>query len=274
MNPLPVGNSGMPSIGGKPMLPLPSALPSGSTDAKKKAAPRPPRANDAAPLHRAYPALLLASTTLAGVFCYLYLTKPVIAPAATTTSLPLSATTMAPQPAAQAKPAATQTKPSPALLPASDRLPGDAKPATATARHESPAKATPAKLAIPTFEETNLRVQHVLSAESPGGDLSRLVVDVPVLYRTGNLAWTEAQIAESRALLNDLSNYQEKSRELRAEGNRLLAAWNRLIASSIPTPILRADSPALPENQGQSGQTPATPDIDTTRSIQIQPSGS
>lgn len=104
MNPLPVGNSGMPSIGGKPMLPLPSALPSGSTDAKKKAAPRPPRANDAAPLHRAYPALLLASTTLAGVFCYLYLTKPVIAPAATTTSLPLPATAQAPQPAAQANP--------------------------------------------------------------------------------------------------------------------------------------------------------------------------
>lgn len=261
----------MTSPGGKPLLPLPSALPLDKGAGKKENTPRPRRAEPPPPLHRAYPALLLASTALAGLFCYLYLTKPVIAPMAPTAEKPDPVASVPTPAAPRTQP---QTKPAPALLPAADHLPGDRKKPS-IADNNPPAKADPAKaVPIPTFEETNLRIQHVLSAESPGGDLSRLVVDVPVLYRTGNLAWTEAQVAESRELLRDLTTYQEKSRELRAEGNRLLAAWNRLLASSIPTPILRADSPALPENQSHGGQSAPAPDIDTTRSIQIKPSGS
>lgn len=261
----------MTSSGGKPLLPLPSALPLDKGAGKKENTPRSRCGEPDNPLHRAYPALLLASTALAGLFCYLYLTKPVIAPTAPTAEKPAPVASVPQAPAPRATPV---PKAVPALLPSSDRLPGDPKNPS-LANQSSPAKANPAKaIPIPTFEETNLRIQHVLSAESPGGDLSRLVVDVPVLYRTGNLAWTEAQIAESRELLRDLTTYQEKSRELRAEGNRLLAAWNRLLASSIPTPILRADSPALPENQSHGGQSAPVPDIDTTRSIQIKPSGS
>jgi hypothetical protein len=268
MNPLPVGNAGMPSTGGRPLLPLPSALPLGTGQAKRPATPRQTGGSDVPPFRRAYPALLIASTCLAGVFCYLYLTKPVIVQAAADTPPPPAAVSTPPARQTSDKPAPIRTQPATAMLPAADHLPGDSKAPAAGA------PAAPARLPIPALEETNLRVQHVLSAESPGGDLSRLVVDVPVLYRTGNLAWTETQVAESRQLLKDLTTYQEKSRDLRAEGNRLLAAWNRLIAASIPTPVLRADSPALPENQNQDGQSPASPGIDTTRSIKLHPSGS
>ena len=47
-----------------------------------------------------------------------------------------------------------------------------------------------------------------------------------------------------------------------------------LLALRLARPQVRADSPALPENQSHGGQSAPAPDIDTTRSIQIKPSGS
>lgn len=271
MKPLPVGNSSAIPAGGKPLLPLPTAFPVTESVPAKGNRPRQADTPGTRLQQRAYPFLLLASTGLAGVFCYLYLTKPVIATAAPTPApgpmvTVTKPTTDHPQSATAAKPGG--------LLPASDRLPGDTKPsASPLAGPIPPGKAAPGSHSIPAFEETNLRIQHVLNAESPGGGLSRLVLDVPVLYKTGNLAWTESQVAESRELLESLTVYQEKTRELREEGTRLLAAWQRLLGQSVPAPVLRADSPSLPANQN-SGTMPTTPpEIDTTRSIQLQSAG-
>ena len=68
-------------------------------------------------------------------------------------------------------------------------------------------------------------------------------------------------------------DYQEKSRQLRAEGVQLLDAWNHLISKSIPASELRADSPSLPENQVDAADAPRPAGLITTESIQIQTSG-
>jgi hypothetical protein len=150
------------------------------------------------------------------------------------------------------------------------RLPGDT-PAPPTAPRPSHAPARPGNPAAPAFEETNLSIQHVLTAQSPDGDLSRIILNVPVLYQTRNLAWTDREVAESRELLKRLTTYQENSSALRKEGSILLAAWNKLLERSIPTTILRADSPALPANQNGAGDIPQPDGLNTTESIQLQP---
>ena len=125
------------------------------------------------------------------------------------------------------------------LLPTNDSLPGESR---------SPASKTPATSGA-KFEETNIRVQHVLDAESPSGDISRIIVDIPVLYQSRNLRWSQQEATEARALLTRLTDHQEKTRILRDEGAQLLSAWNDLMDRSVPTAALRADSPSLPENQ-------------------------
>ena len=68
-------------------------------------------------------------------------------------------------------------------------------------------------------------------------------------------------------------DFQEKSRQLRAEGVELLDTWNHLIGKSIPASELRADSPSLPENQEDAADAARPAALITTESIQIQPSG-
>lgn len=218
--------------------------------------------------HRAYPWLLCASTLIAATFCLLYITKPVI----------LASQNNASKITFDEKPAVVSAKPSaashPNLLPKSDHLPGDqsastgnhpiaASPRTATAQTQ-PAKA---------FEETNLRIQHILTAEAPGGNVARIDIEVPVLYHSRNLRWTTAEVEEARALLVRLTDYQEKSRALRSEGVQLLDSWNHLVERSIPTGELRADSPTLPVNQQDAQDVPRPAGLNTTDSIQIQSSG-
>lgn len=209
----------------------------------------------------AYPWLLLVSTTMAAVFCFMYITKPMNALAPTLAVKPVANPTQSTDPTET-----TGSKP-PGLLPDSQRLPGDAgtplQPKPATPRASRPS---------PTFEETNLQIQHVLSAEAPGGDLSRIVINVPVLYQSRNLGWTASDVAESRKLLNQLSAYQEKVRALRDESTSLLAAWNRLVDSSVPDTVLRADSPSLTANQGTAESSSKPSGLDSAEAIQIQSS--
>lgn len=270
MKPLPAGNPDTTPAGGKPALQLPTAFPAPrSAPAAATSSWRKRLSGRSAPLP-VYPVLLTASTLLASLFCYLYLTKPVIVSAAPAIAPPAT------EAAAASPPAVSQPATTPAaLLPGDDHLPGDSRSASTAPDLPGirPDKPLPGARSIPAFEETNLRIQHILTAESPAGDLSRIVLDVPVLYQTGNLAWTDVQVAESRVLLEDLTNFQEQARELRDEGARLLVAWNRLLAQSIPAPILRADSPALPANQNPEYQPGSPPGIDTTRSIQLQTAG-
>ena len=150
------------------------------------------------------------------------------------------------------------------LIPDKDRLPGE-KSTGENARPASPAPAA--------FEQTNLRIQHILTAEAPGGHLAKIDIDVPVLYRSRNLRWTAAEVADARALLARLADYQEKSRTLRAEGAELLDSWNSLIERSIPASDLRADSPTLPTNQQDAADAPRPAGLNTTELIQIQPAG-
>lgn len=231
------------------------------------ALPSPPPRNEspsnfrrsASQSNRAYPFLLIASTLIASAFCFLYMTKPVVTVSAENQEpAPAPANTGKPALAAAEKPAPE----SPSLLPGNDRLPGD--PTTAAA---------PARKDLPAFEETNLSVQHVLTARTPEGDLSRIDLDVPVLYQSRHLRWTEDDVSRARDILSRLSHYQEKSLALRSEGSLLLAEWNQLMARSIPSAELRADSPSLPVNQ--RGSSPAiTPEsLDSSQTIQLKTPG-
>ncbi|MEI6655959.1 MAG: hypothetical protein WCP45_14445, partial [Verrucomicrobiota bacterium] len=221
---------------------------------------------------RAYPWLLLASTAVSAIFCFMYITKPVIS---LSQSLPLKPAAAPPQPfIAPGKSAVVAAPAAPSLLPNGRLLPGDNLAPNPTARPAQRANLHP-NLPLPSvasaFEETNLQIQHILTAETPNGDLSRIVLNVPVLYQTRNLGWTHDEVAEARELLKRLTTYQENSRSLREEGTMLLAAWNLLVERSLPTPGLRADSPSLPANQTDAHGTPKPAGLDTADSIQIQP---
>jgi hypothetical protein len=215
--------------------------------------------NRRASTSRAYPWLLFTSTSVAALFCLMYITKPVIQ----------TAHSGSPE-----NPMVSKNIPHDAksvLLTGQDRLP-DAKPAGKSSRGAGiSAGATPSSFTA--FEQTNLRVQHILTAETPGGHLAKIDLDVPVLYQSRNLRWTPAEVAEARGLLTRLTDYQEKSRLLRAEGAELLDSWNRLIEHSIPTGILRADSPTLPTNQQDAADAPRPAGLNTNELIQIQPAG-
>lgn len=254
MKPLPAQNSKIIRVTDSAMPSLPTVL---STPAASYSSSNRRAANGSA--QRVYPWLLFASTTLAGVFCLMYLTKPFIQASQSTS--PGFVT-----PALVSKAATPPAKSS--LMPDKDRLPGEMSTAAAAdsvGKHASSATAA--------FEQTNLRIQHILTAESPGGHLSKIDLDVPVLYQSRNLRWTPAEVAAARELLIRLSDYQEKSRTLRLEGAELLDAWNHLVEQSIPAAGLRADSPTLPTNQQDAADAPRPAGLDTTELIQIQPAG-
>lgn len=212
-----------------------------------------------------YPWLLFASTTIAAGFCLLYITKPVIvtspSPSPIYSSTPA---TIAATPIPTITPTTIAATPIPAtsLLPGQNRLPGE--PAAIEASPESHHSTS-------AFEQTNLRIQHLLTAEAPGGHLAKIDLEVPVLYRSRSLRWTPTEVAVARELLARLTNYQEKSQLLRAEGAELLDSWNHLIENSIPTNQLRADSPSLPSNQQDAVPSPRPAGLNTAELIKIQP---
>lgn len=215
--------------------------------------------------------MLTVSTAIAGLFCFLYITKPVtIAANAPSQSManPDKTSLIAPiTPGISSSPAK--------LMPSADRLPGETTSPTPLGKHipTNPHAALPALTSAGPFEETNLRIQHILTAEAPGGHLDRIDIDVPVLYHSRTLRWTEQEVAGARDLLVRLMDYQEKSLQLRSDGAALLDAWNHLIENSIPATELRADSPSLPANQHDASDAPRPAGLSTTESIQIQSSG-
>ena len=198
------------------------------------------RRTTACSVQRVYPWLLFTSTAIAATFCLAYVTKPVIL--ASPSAIPAGPGTKEVAASGKAQPAIVADN---NILPNSNRLPGDATRAAAESAEGKP----PASSQKSDFEETNIRVQHVLDAESPNGEVDRIIVDVPVLYRSRNLRWTQEEAAEARRLLGLLSTHQEKTRALRDEGTVLLDSWNQLMGNSVPSDSLRADSPSLPANQ-------------------------
>ncbi len=257
MNPLPALNSPVTRIpdNAMPHLPTSLAVPV-STYSKFN------RRATACTTQRAYPWLLAASTGLAAAFCLMYITKPVIQTARDGSGVVATATAV--------KELAKTNAPSrSAILPDQNRLPGEVATEAAS---DSAAFANLPQPATP-FEQTNIRVQHILTAEAPGGLLAKIDVDVPVLYQSRNLRWTAAEVADGRALLARLTDYQEKSRALRDEGAELLESWNLLVERSIPAGQLRADSPTLPTNQQDAADAPRPAGLDTAEAIQIQAAG-
>lgn len=210
------------------------------------------------PIQRLYPWLLFASTAVAATFCLAYITKPVIL------ATPYPTPQFLEQKGFAANNPSTPEK-SETMLPNGNSLPG-------TDGGGSGANVPTAPLAS-DFEETNIRIQHVLDAEFPSGDVSRIIVDVPVLYRSRSLRWTQDETAMARLLLERLAAYQDQVRSLRTEGTDLLDEWNSLMTGSIPGEALRADSPSLPANQ-QDGFLPGTAETsDTVDTIKLQNPG-
>ena len=113
-----------------------------------------------------------------------------------------------------------------------------------------------------------MRMQHILTATANDGSISRIDLEVPVLYRSRQLRWSPAEVARAEDLMIQLMEYQDRSRQLRAQGEKLLTDWNALIGQSIPASRLRADSPSIPANQ-KDGQAASGP-VDTTTSDAIE----
>lgn len=219
-----------------------------------------------------YPVLLCASTLVAGAFCLLYITKPVILAASNPTAIPPLAKNYPLISESQPSVSPTTPAPSSTLLPSPNRLPGESHSSSAEAQPADPQRLPlPPSLTKSDFEETNLRIQHILTAEAPGGNLARIDIEVPVLYQSRNLRWTAEEVSRARELLARLQDYQERSSLLRNEAAELLSAWNHLIERSIPSRDLRADSPTLPVNQQDAADAPRSGSFSTSESIKIQP---
>jgi hypothetical protein len=214
---------------------------------------------------RVYPWLLFLSTAIAALFCVMYITKPVIM---ASQNLPLAPPLVTPP--ATIRVNSGDPKTAVGLMPSKDRLPGET---TAGASRAATEKQDAPPQASSPFEQTNLRIQHILTAEAPGGHRAKIDIDVPVLYQSRNLRWTTTEVANARDLLIRLANYQERTRILRAEGAELLESWNQLVEKSIPATDLRADSPTLPTNQQDAADAPRPALLDTSESIKLQPAG-
>jgi hypothetical protein len=220
------------------------------------------------PVLLAYPWLLILSTSIAALFCLMYINKPIF-PASSGPLLIPSLTSIPSTPAKRKSGSKTNT--SAELMPNADRLPGEqATPAEGNGTTADSRRNLPEPPSSSAFEETNLRIQHILTAQTPTTPLARIDLDVPVLYQSRNLRWTSDDVADARKLVIRLIDYQEKSKLLRAEGNELLTAWNHLVSRSIPASDLRADSPSLPTNQENATDAPRPTDLISTESIQIQ----
>lgn len=201
---------------------------------------------------RIYPFLLFISTAVAAIFCFMYITKPFI---------------QASQ--ANGNPSFLKSLGLPNLTITKTNSPGASTASPSPHDAGVSSHSAPAPLA---FEKTNLRIQHILTAEAPGGYQSKIDIDVPVLYQSRNLRWTSEEITKARILLVQLANYQEKCQNLRTEGSEILKSWNQLIEQSTPIASLRADSPSLPSNQQDAVDAPRPVGLDTSDLIRIQPS--
>lgn len=231
-------------------------------------------------LDKAYPWLLGASSCLSAMLCWMYVTKPVV----TQSSEPSSGAALE-QPVANvadarltiAKVAGDQSAPPKTgvdLMPSDTSLPGEvasnvaatATPTTLT----NPQMIAPGKLAASHrgkagsdvglgWESTNLKVQHILSADAGNGDLEKIVINVPVLYETRTMRWATGDIAKARNVMARLMIYERNLTNMRREGQGIMKDWNDLLEGSVPAPALRADSPSLPYNHGQGAQSGGLP---------------
>lgn len=213
----------------------------------------------------AYHWLLITSLILTSIMCWLYVTKPVIVQNRASNDVQLD----------EALPSHTGNSQSgrvSTLVPSDDVLPGSKLPSSVERSISSDShlqKTSSGVLAEsghmadnPLFslgwESTNLKMQHMLSADAGGDEREEIVLDVPVLYETRTMRWSVADIAEARELMQRLIVYEGNLKNLRSDGQEILKEWNELIENTTPTDVLRGDSPSLPKNHGQ-GEQPDEP---------------
>lgn len=157
------------------------------------------------------------------------------------------------------------------LIPSENALPGvlSADRALAT---QSPKAIDPSQLAGSGdgsgWETTNSRVQHILSADTGNGELTKIVLNVPVLYQTRTMRWTPADIKKARGVLTRLMVYEGNLAKIKQEGKALLMDWNQILEKTVPAQALRADSPSLPYNHGEQLRNGGLPDSGSTIKVE------
>ena len=114
-----------------------------------------------------------------------------------------------------------------------------------------------------------MRVQHILTATSNDGHVSRIDLEVPVLYQSRQLRWSPSEVEEANELMLRLMDYQDRSRMLKSQGEQLLTDSNALIGKSIPASKLRADSPSIPDNQHAALSLTGSSDAGSNDAVEI-----
>ena len=217
-----------------------------------------------APSNKAYPVLLAISLCLSAVLCWMYVTKPVIVAASTDEAGVASDSSLDSTGAAAASTKGEKSvgkRAQSELVPSDSGLPGSRASGSKRVSSSASKPIDPLKLMASGngtgWETTNARVQHILRADSGNGELTNIVLNVPVLYQTRTMRWTPGDVANARLILTRLMVYEGNLSKVKLEGEALLVDWNRLLEKTVPSSALRADSPSIPYNrsQGTSGQT-------------------
>lgn len=228
--------------------------------------------------NKAYPVLLTISTCLSAVLCWLYVTKPVLItpegiPQGSDQVSDAERLTTAGGAAASSTNRVDGSKPQ--LIPSDDSLPGmnsESKKAPSSLQGVKSSKAVDPRLMVAGdgsgWETTNARVQHILSADTGDGELSKIVLNVPVLYETRTMRWTPADVQQARDILTRLMVYENNISKLKQEGKVLLVDWNKLLEKTVPSSSLRADSPSLPYNHSHRADGQSIPSSGSTIKIE------
>jgi len=233
---------------------------------------------------KVYPWLLGVSITISAVLCWLYVTKPVILKSdlsSVSQSQAMVSSKGSAEGPLRGSGAGKSAHGKATLVPSDSNLPGSSSgmnrsagstsPAHLPHNGQSPRTINPAMLAkshagaigSPFFlgwESTNLKVQHILSVDAGGGTLEKIVLNVPVLYKTRTLRWTAEDITKARSVMKRLMEYERNLNQLRGEAQNILKDWNEILETTAPTVALRADSPTLPYNHGNGSEPKSLPD--------------
>lgn len=196
-----------------------------------------------------YKFLLILSTLSAVFFCYLYVTKP-------SEKIIISEGSQiekkAPDPAlaSENEPISSFEKLTANALPGEEPK-SQPHPSSTHSLEGVPLPQTPSIADKFGWEETNDRVQHIVSAEF-GAQSQRILIEVPVIYQTRGLRLGPDQANEAQRVLRALKIYQQQIKKLHQDGKNIQMAWNSLLLSAQPIAALRADSPSLPQTDSNN----------------------
>lgn len=194
-----------------------------------------------------YKFLLSFSTLCAVSFCWLYVTKPAQVIGSS------FANDLTPVEKEMTETVTDKAEISSFAALASSSLPGDRaqRPMVANAKAKSstiPLAKTASTDGRVGWEETNDRIQHVLTAQE-GNHTERIILQVPVIYQTRGLRLGTQEAKEAARILRALKIYQQQITKLYQDGKNIQQAWDSLLLRAQPISALRADSPSLPDTQ-------------------------